>query len=145
MPNDHAGYGKPPKHSRFKPGQSGNPKGRPKGRIPLARLLEKHLDAKMTVTIGGQQKTITRREALIIGFVGDALKGKDRVRKQVLDLLLLLEAQNPPDTSDATSHAQDDAIIKGLLERYGLNPPVAARKSPKTSKTIKAKNPELLK
>ena len=137
MPNDHAGYGKPPKHSRFKPGQSGNPKGRPKGRIPLARLLEKHLDAKMTVTIGGQQKTITRREALIIGFVGDALKGKDRVRKQVLDLLLLLEAQNPPETSDATSHAQDDAIIKGLLERYGLNAPVAARKSPKTSRTSK--------
>src|SRR4051812_10472457 len=105
MPNDHAGYGKPPKHFRFKPGQSGNPKGRPKGRIPLARLLEKHLDAKMTVTIGGQQKTITRREALVIGFVGDALKGKDKVRKQVLDLLLLLEAQNPPDTSDAASPA----------------------------------------
>lgn len=145
MPNDHAGYGKPPKHFRFKPGQSGNPKGRPKGRIPLAQLLEKHLDAKMTVTIGGQQKTMTRREALVIGFVGDALKGKDKVRKQVLDLLLLLEAQNPPDTPHAASHAQDDAIIKGLLQRYGLNAPVAAPKPAKTIKIIKAKNPEPLK
>ena len=142
MPSENVGYGKPPKHSRFKPGQSGNPKGRPKGRIPIARLVEKHLDAKMAVTIGGQQKTITRREALIIGFVGDALKGKEKVRKQVLDLLLLLEAQNPPDTPDATSHAQDDAVINGLLQRYGLGAPVAVAKPAKAPKTKVPETPK---
>ena len=30
--SDDVGYGRPPKHTRFKPGQSGNPKGRPGGK-----------------------------------------------------------------------------------------------------------------
>ena len=103
MPGDGVGYGKPPRHSRFKPGHSENPKGRPKGKIPLSQLIQKHLDAKVSVMVGGQQKSMTRREALIIGFIGDALKGKDKVRKQLLDLILLIESQTlanaPPDIS----------------------------------------------
>lgn len=100
MANDNAGYGKPPEHSRFKPGQSGNPKGRPKGKISLAQLFQKQLEGKMVVTIGGRQKTMSRREALIMSIVSDALKGKDKIRKQVLDLLLAFETQHPAETAE---------------------------------------------
>ena len=99
----------------------------------------------MIVTIGGQQKTISRREGLIIGFVSDALKGKDKVRKQLLDLLLLLESQNPPDAPDAASDAQDEAIIKGLLQRHGLNFDSPASEPATKIKIIKAKIPETTK
>ena len=53
MASNGTGYGKPPHHSRFKPGHSGNPRGRPKGKISLSQLLDKHLNAKVTVTSGG--------------------------------------------------------------------------------------------
>lgn len=141
MPSDDVGYGKPPRHTQFKPHQSGNPKGRPKGRISFARLLEKQLDAKMTATIGGRTKTITRREALIYGFVGDALKGKDRVRKHMIDLLLILEAQSQPVTADAGSDVRDDAIIKNLLQRYGVDPASKPAVTPQSAKIIKIKKP----
>lgn len=139
MTDDRIGNRRPPKHSQFKPGQSGNLKGRPKGRISLTRLLERHLDAKMTATIGGRTKTITRREALIYGFVGDALKGKDRVRKHMIDLLLILEARNGPTTADAGNDAQDDAIIKNLLQRYGIDPATKPAVPAKSAKIIKIK------
>lgn len=143
MTDEHVGKGRPPKQSQFKPGQSGNPKGRPKGRISFACLLEKQLDAKMTATIGGQTKTITRREAIIYGFVGDSLKGKDRVRKHMIDLLLMLEAQNQPATADAGSNAQDDAItIKSLLQRYGIDPSSKPAAPAKSAKIIKIKKSE---
>ena len=44
------GYGKPPKHSRFPPGQSGNPKGRRKGSRGLKSDLEAELNAVHTIT-----------------------------------------------------------------------------------------------
>jgi len=142
MTGDGVGYGRPPKHSQFKPGTSGNASGRPKGRISFARLLEKQLDARMTATIGGRTKTITRREALIYGFVGDALKDKDRVRKHMIDLLLILEAQSQPATADAGSDVRDDAIIKNLLQRYGVDPASKPALTPKSAKIIKIKKPK---
>ena len=114
------GNKKPPKAHQFKPGVSGNKAGRPKGKIPLAKLIEKHLEAKVVVTVGGMQKKMSRREALIISFVGDALKGKDRVRKQLFDLMLLLEAQAPMEPSPLASSNDDNAVLQSLLHRYGV-------------------------
>ena len=65
------GHGKPPKHTQFKPGQSGNPKGKPKGKLPTMTLISKQLEAKLTVTIAGQPKQMTRREALITALIRD--------------------------------------------------------------------------
>lgn len=138
MSSDVVGYGKPPKHSRFKPGQSGNPRGRPKGKVPLSQLIQKHLDAKVAVTVGGLQQSITRREALIIGFIGDALKGKDKVRKQLLDLLLIFEAQQVIDAPADLSGAEDDAVIQSLLQRYGIPKEVKSTAPPKAFRPAKA-------
>ena len=41
------GYGKPPKHTRFQPGQSGNPRGRPKGTKNLKTDLEEELSERV--------------------------------------------------------------------------------------------------
>ena len=117
MASNGIGYGNPPDHARFKPGHSGNPRGRPKGKIPLAQLLDKHLNAKVTVTSGGRQRQITRREALIMGLVGDALKGKERVRKELLNLMFLAEAQAATASSGAPNSADDEAVIQSLLHR----------------------------
>ena len=114
------GNKKPPKERQFKPGVSGNKAGRPKGKVPLARLIEKHLDAKVLATVGATQKKMSRREALIISFVGDALKGKDRIRKHLLDLVLLMEAQSAMESSQTPSSIDDDAVLQSLLHRYSI-------------------------
>jgi Family of unknown function (DUF5681) len=38
----HVGYGRAPVHARFKPGQSGNPRGRPKGKRKVGEVLDRH-------------------------------------------------------------------------------------------------------
>src|SRR5271163_584454 len=64
------GRGKPPVHSRFKKGQSGNPRGpRPKN---LPALLVDALNEKVTVTIDGERGEITKREAVATQLVNES-------------------------------------------------------------------------
>ena len=59
------GYKKPPHETRFKPGQSGNPGGRPKKKtITLAEAFGRELNTSVTVTEGGKSKKITKRDAI---------------------------------------------------------------------------------
>ena len=53
------GFGKPPKNSRFKPGQSGNPKGRPKGAKGLRTELKEELSERISVTEGGSVASLS--------------------------------------------------------------------------------------
>jgi hypothetical protein len=59
------GFGKPPQHSRFRAGRSGNPKGRPKGSKNLETLLTEALDEKVVVKEEGRRRAITKREVII--------------------------------------------------------------------------------
>src|SRR6266478_251195 len=56
------GYCNPPQHARFKTGQSGNPRGRPKGTLNMATVLERTLRENVVITEGGRRKTITKLE-----------------------------------------------------------------------------------
>ena len=59
------GYGNPPEHSRYKKGQSGNLRGRPKGKLNMATLLEQTLREKVVLTENGRQKTVSKLEAAL--------------------------------------------------------------------------------
>lgn len=60
-PNDDykVGPGHPPKDTRYKPGQSGNPKGRPKGSLNLATMVKKAGNKRIKVKDGGRDRTAT--------------------------------------------------------------------------------------
>lgn len=120
MSNYNVGYGKPPKEKQFKAGQSGNKKGRPKGRISTARLLEKHMDAKVTVNIGGKPKKVSRREALVLSTIGDAFKGNENVRRRFLDLVLAFDAQAQSEIAPGIDATQDQTVVDALLYSYGV-------------------------
>ena len=64
------GYGKPPQHSQFKRGQSGNPHGRPKGAKGFDASLARELETKITVTERGVRKTMTKAEATVMQASG---------------------------------------------------------------------------
>ena len=78
--------GRPPTHSRFKPGQSGNPGGRPKGSVNLGSLLAKALNEKVTVTEGGRRRTISKGEVSIKQLVNKAAGGDLRSMRLVLEM-----------------------------------------------------------
>jgi hypothetical protein len=72
------GYCRPPVHTRFKPGQSGNPSGRVKGSKNLKTLFHQILNEQIPLIDGNQSKKVTKAEALMLRLVIGALKGDSR-------------------------------------------------------------------
>ena len=80
------GYGKPPAHSRFKPGQSGNPKGKKKGDRTYQAIVRGVLNEKVPVRTARGTKKITKLEALVHTTMNSALKGNPKAVDQVLKI-----------------------------------------------------------
>jgi hypothetical protein len=80
------GYGKPPKHSQFQEGQSGNKKGRPKGAKGLKTMVRKILTEKVTVRTGAGPKRMTRMEAMIHKITEKAFGGDLRALQSLVQL-----------------------------------------------------------
>src|SRR4051812_9159020 len=72
------GYGKPPRKSQFKPGQSGNPSGRRQARPNLSTAIKRVLMSKVQMTIGGKVQMIPRYEAIFWKQMECAIKGSSR-------------------------------------------------------------------
>ena len=84
------GYGKPPKHSRFKPGQSGNPRGRPKGTKNLKTDLMEELGEKIVIREGDRSQKISKQRALLKSVVNRAIKGDVRAVSIALSTMMRL-------------------------------------------------------
>ena len=87
-------------NTRFQPGQSGNPKGRPrKGRRPNVSAFEIILDKTLTITQNGNQREATVEEALQQQILKDALAGKRLAIRKVLKMIekreKALKSKNP--------------------------------------------------
>lgn len=103
------GYGKPPRHSQFKKGVSGNPAGRRRRSTSFDALLEQQLNEKVLINRGGRKVRISKREALIWKLMSDALSGKPRS----LDFFLkYLQQSGRPDPFG--SEFYDDRILAEL-------------------------------
>ena len=78
-PDDYeVGYGKPPKHTQWPPGKSGNPKGKEKGKRGLKTDLVAVLDAKQTIRIEGKPYTGTRQNLTVLTLATRAAAGQVR-------------------------------------------------------------------
>ncbi|CAA2142220.1 DUF5681 domain-containing protein [Hyphomicrobium sp. ghe19] len=106
------GYGKPPKHSRFKPGQSGNPKGRPKGARGFKAELDDELRQLITVTEAGRTWKLNKRRAIIKSLIAKALKGDPRA------LQLILSQSNSLSDPTALQPTELDPVDQMILDKY---------------------------
>ncbi|MDP4026661.1 DUF5681 domain-containing protein [Methylobacterium sp. NEAU 140] len=81
------GYGRPPKHTRFRPGQSGNPKGRRKGVRNLKGVLEEELFRPITVQEGGRRRTVPILAVVVRQALAKAAKGETRALTPLLPII----------------------------------------------------------
>jgi hypothetical protein len=121
------GHRRPPLATRFKPGQSGNPKGRPKGAKNLRTLTLEKLQAKIPVREGGRERRMSKAEIGITKLVNRFAETGDS--KLYMVLLKQLEGgptgnetvatQLPPVAAEEqASHAK---ILTWFLEQHGAS------------------------
>jgi len=111
------GYGRPPQAHQFKPGQSGNPKGRRKGTKNFATIFYEALNRKYTIQENGKTRTITGREGIVLRFVNAALKGDVNALRFILAIEPQIERnaeQIKMITSDMTAQEAADAWAQAI-------------------------------
>lgn len=101
------GYGRPPRAHQFRPGQSGNPKGRPKGAKNEATILRNTLNRQIASREGGKIRNISVLEGILLRFTEDALKGNPKSAAFLLNRYGLAE-RTAPETGDLD---QDDREV----------------------------------
>ena len=110
-------YKRPPKATQFRPGQTGNPKGRPKNVRNFKTDLRDELAELITVRENGQERRITKLRALVKALVAAAIKGDMRAANAIVTFSTksLAGAEEATPAADATP--DDQNIIDAFVER----------------------------
>jgi len=118
------GYCKPPKHTQFKPGQSGHLDGRPRGQRNFRTAVGEALKEKITMREGDRTRTVSKMDAIIQVTFNKALKGDAKGLVAFLQLVRWagLMDEEPELSSTESISAEGEAILAGYLERQGLKP-----------------------
>ena len=111
-----ANYRKPPLHTRFKKGQSGNPRGRPKKN--LAALLVAALNEKVTATVDGKRKQVTKKEAVITQLVNKSASAELRATKMLIEMIRDIEKKAEPSPAERSPFTPTDKeVVQQLIAR----------------------------
>lgn len=86
------GYGKPPSKTQFKPGKSGNKKGRPKGSKNLSAVMEKELNDRVPITENGREKRLSKLEVAVKQLVNKAAGGDGKSLQTIINFVAGKEA-----------------------------------------------------
>ena len=117
--NDYkVGPGRPPLHTRFRKGQSGNPGGRSKKNLPA--LLADALNEPVFVTIDGERRRITKREAVVHQLVNKSTTADLRATKMLFDMMKDAEQKaggGAPAPEPRRFTEADEEVVEQLIER----------------------------
>ena len=122
------GYGRPPRAHQFKPGQSGNPRGRPKGAKNEAIILRTLLNRKIEIREGARTRKVTIFEAILLRIAEDALKGNT---KSAAFLFTRYAASQVGDSQPGDEIDEDDReVIADFVRRFEASGVSKKRRKP---------------
>jgi hypothetical protein len=113
------GYCQPPTETRFKPGVSGNPKGRRKKVPSFSEVTEQVLNEPVEIRMGDRVLRMSNRQALVRSAIRQALAGKPRLLT-VLPTIMRYERESLQGQADAdpTFDAEDESILADYFARH---------------------------
>src|SRR5262249_23097102 len=113
------GYGRPPLHTRFKPGQSGNRRGRPKRQRNVRTVVEETLNQRIKIREGNESRSVTKLDGVILTMINGALKGEPKALAGLISLVrsrgMTGEAREASNLEPLTDN--DDALLADYLGR----------------------------
>jgi Family of unknown function (DUF5681) len=112
------GFKRPPVHTRFKKGESGNQKGRPKGTKNLKTDLHEELNEWITIKEGERTKKISKQRAFLKTVLSKAMKGDGRAGATLVTILSRTTDLSATDANPATPISeQEEELLKALAKR----------------------------
>jgi hypothetical protein len=128
------GYGKPPKHTRFQPGRSGNPRGRPKGTKNLKTDLIEELGERILVREGEQARHVSKQRAVVKTLMARTLKADTRAASLLLSMMMkLLDTGEAAEDIAEPLHEDELEILKTFEARLRQSDAPAPRRTGKRS------------
>ena len=112
---DDVGYGKPPRAHQFKPGKSGNPKGRPKGAKSAETILHELLQQKISLNERGKARKITIHEGIFRRIIEDCLKGNTKAAAFLLNRHHAMTSGEPVESGLSED---DEAVLEAYMHKY---------------------------
>lgn len=116
--NENIGYGNPPKATRFAKGQSGNPRGRPKGSKNMLKLVAEILEQKISIIQDGKPFKISKRTAMFLQLINSAVKGNLKAISSVIAFIEKIDAQDERVKQEETLSIDDEAFIQNFINEY---------------------------
>lgn len=111
------GKGRPPKEHQFKPGQSGNRDGRPKGSKNAASMAKAALGRKVVVTINGTKRKMSVQDVAYRRLADKAMTGDQKAFNYLLTLANNIDPADIDTTADSVTPEQDLEIIAEYFRR----------------------------
>jgi Family of unknown function (DUF5681) len=123
-PEGEGGIGnrRPPRAGRFRPGQSGNPRGRPRNARGVGALVQRALNERVEAKENGRRRRITLLEAVVKQLVNRAANGDQRATQFVFSLLHADQGRPPPRAAHEIDEG-DALVVAELVRRFSPQPP----------------------
>jgi hypothetical protein len=137
-PRDYlVGRGKPPQHTKFVEGQSGNPKGRPKGSKNFKTEALAELNSKVSITENGKRRKITKRGAFLKQVTNKGAAGDLKVMPTLLSIIHAVEGGAGPGAEEDTGFQQEEALVlDSIIKRIRETAP-----DPRSTDDAESKSP----
>jgi hypothetical protein len=124
--NYDVGFKKPPKHTQFQPGQSGNRNGRPKGSRNFANVIEQELNSIVSITERGKVKQVRKKDIIAKQVVNKAAAGDLKATGMLLNESRYAEQQAAlKEVATPSFNANDLQVLHHFTERIRQSKPVS--------------------